>query len=353
MVKIYGDISDSEQDFFDAVNSRFKIIKINSIKEYSDFSKNPHKKKKEIIKEKKENIENKINEKRRTESRISELKNGLKKTNYGIYQTTKMVKKYYGRLKEEKQLELESLRDKKKEISDKIERKKQKLRDFDVEIKKLYKERYEAEKLLKEDIKTLYALKEDINIKKKLQGAYGERQVIKTIKNDFEKEKDYHLINAFNIDLLGKSVRYDEKIQTENKIDHILICPKGIFVIETKYWKTTNEKYNQDVINQVKRTKIILSKTFPKEKNFKFVILTVGKEIHSNISSIKSIPLEDFKSFVLEKETSLKKEDIVSILCKFLPYLNSNQINRFSKTSLKFQKGIIKGKRFIGKLFKK
>ena len=38
MVKIYGDVSDAEQDFFEAVNSRFKIINSDQITTFSKAS---------------------------------------------------------------------------------------------------------------------------------------------------------------------------------------------------------------------------------------------------------------------------------------------------------------------------
>jgi len=355
MVKEYGKISDAEKDFFKTVNSEFKIVEIESIEEYTEFSKNPKSKEKEIISEFEKKIENfKDNQKNKNiELRRKELE--LKQVWSDIFSTAKKVKKYYGNLKEEEQEKLDKLNLRKDNLKESIRELKERLMLLEVEIKESFNEKKYAEKKMIEDLKIIEKQCKNKIIMSKLKGAQGERKVIDTIKNKFSKEKGFHLVNAFDINLMGEAIRIDGKIRTENKIDHILICPKGIFVIETKYWKMVNDGWIKNVEKQVRAAKEVFSKIFDKEINqgLNFVILSVGKEIISNDENINSINLEDFEDFILSKTNCLTKDDLIVIMNKFLPYLGDSQISSFGKGALKFKNNIVKGKRFFGKLFKK
>lgn len=108
-----------------------------------------------------------------------------------------------------------------------------------------------------------------------IYGALGEQKVVKTLET---LSDDFYLINDFDISFSSaiynkREIDYIKSIQ----IDHILVAPSGIFLIETKNW---SEKSLQDLnlrspVQQIKRTNFVLFKLLNNEiSNFH---LSLGK----------------------------------------------------------------------------
>lgn len=67
-----------------------------------------------------------------------------------------------------------------------------------------------------------------------IYGAIGEQKVVKTLEN---LSDDYYLINDFNVAFSPAIYHKQENEYIKSvQIDHILIGPSGIFIIETKNW---------------------------------------------------------------------------------------------------------------------
>jgi len=85
-----------------------------------------------------------------------------------------------------------------------------------------------------------------------LVGAKGEEHVIRVLS---QLPDEYHILNDVNL-YFPKYIYWRERnehIQT-CQIDHIVIGPTGIFLLETKNWKTSDiEKKSDDLKHQVRR----------------------------------------------------------------------------------------------------
>ncbi|MBK7787251.1 MAG: NERD domain-containing protein [Saprospiraceae bacterium] len=91
-----------------------------------------------------------------------------------------------------------------------------------------------------------------------IPGALGEQQVVKTLE---VLPDNCHLINDFSISF-SKAIYYsqgNDYIKTI-QIDHILITPAGVFIIETKNWseKSINNLDLRSPVQQIKRSSFAL-----------------------------------------------------------------------------------------------
>lgn len=98
-----------------------------------------------------------------------------------------------------------------------------------------------------------------------IYGALGEQKVVKT----FEALSDeYHLINDFAISFSPAVYNRQENDYIKSvQIDHILVGPSGIFLIETKNWseKSLESLSLRSPVQQIKRTSFILFKLLNNE----------------------------------------------------------------------------------------
>jgi hypothetical protein len=90
-----------------------------------------------------------------------------------------------------------------------------------------------------------------------LIGAYGEEAVIGSLSH---LPDEYHVINDVNL-RFNPAIRWKETgeyIQS-CQIDHIVAGPTGLFLLETKNWKSSNLEVNADVlVHQVRRSSYAL-----------------------------------------------------------------------------------------------
>lgn len=98
-----------------------------------------------------------------------------------------------------------------------------------------------------------------------IYGALGEQKVVKTLE---ALSDEYFLINDFSISLSpaiynSKEDDYIKSIQ----IDHILVAPAGVFLIETKNWseKSLENLSLHSPVHQIKRTSFVLFKLLNNE----------------------------------------------------------------------------------------
>lgn len=91
-------------------------------------------------------------------------------------------------------------------------------------------------------------------------GALGEQKVVKTLET---LPDEYFLINDFDVSFSPAIYNSQEKNYIKSvQIDHILLGPSGIFLIETKNWsdKSLNNLSLRSPVQQIKRTSFVLFK---------------------------------------------------------------------------------------------
>lgn len=103
------------------------------------------------------------------------------------------------------------------------------------------------------------------NLNSFIYGALGEQKVVKTLEN---LSDDYFLINDFSVSFSPamynrKGNDYIKSVQ----IDHILVAPSGIFLIETKNWseKSLENLSLRSPVQQIRRTSFALFKLLNNE----------------------------------------------------------------------------------------
>jgi hypothetical protein len=98
-----------------------------------------------------------------------------------------------------------------------------------------------------------------------IYGALGEQKVVKTLEN---LSDEYFLINDFAVSFSPAIYNRQENDYIKSiQIDHLLIAPSGIFLIETKNWseKSLENLSLRSPVQQIKRTSFVLFKLLNNE----------------------------------------------------------------------------------------
>jgi len=91
-----------------------------------------------------------------------------------------------------------------------------------------------------------------------IYGALGEQKVVKALEN---LSDEYFLINDFAVSFLPAIYNRQENDYIKSvQIDHILVAPSGIFLIETKNWseKSLENLSLRSPVDQIRRTSFTL-----------------------------------------------------------------------------------------------
>jgi hypothetical protein len=352
MVNAIG-TSDSEKECLDTINDKFQIIEIKSLEDFNDFKKHPNERKEKLISEIDYDI-NKIDDDiRESDPKIYDIKQEIYEVNRRI--TKKIdtkIKLYSYRKKHEIQDEIDGLQNMKKRLEHDLRNLNSKLYSLQQNKNEDLTKKAEADRNIDSDIRKLSELENDRSFLNKLKGAWGEKEVIESTKKSFRDQKHFHLINAFDIDLMAEAFSFKNKIWVKNKIDHILLCPKGFFVIETKAWDDYYQTGIQEITDQLEKSKQVLEKIFGVDnkinKSAKFVVISTKKYIELNPDcGFYSVKLENFKDFINKQDDVLTGGDITIILDKLSPYLNEDHLSKTSKTVIKLKSGLTKTGRFL------
>jgi hypothetical protein len=350
MVQLYG-VSDAEKEFLRYLNAHMTEIKSDTLSKYQDFSNYPNEKKTNISKLLNLEIDELKAIKRSYYNENGLILNKLKRINGQISYKYRAVQKYYGHIRQNIKNEIYQLKNEKSELEHKFEKTKNKGYLLKTKIQDMKSFMNSTLKSIDTDINELNKLNKDKKFITLRKGAFGERNVISHIKLVYDNDNEFHLINGFDIKLLGKAINIDNHTLCENKIDHILICPHGLFILETKAWKNYTEEGKNQIIKQLKKIKKVFEKTFSKKIDLNFVnIFLICTEkfipLEEN-NSFKSIHLKDLKNKINQKEIILSKDEITLILNTFLPHLNSNHVSNRDKFNIKLKTAFVKVKRYI------
>jgi hypothetical protein len=161
-----------------------------------------------------------------------------------------------------------------------------------------------------------------------IYGAIGEQKIVK----ELEKLTDeYVLINDFTIEFHPRIYyRQNNDYIKSIQIDHVLLSPSGIFIIETKNWSQESmENLNlHSPVQQIKRTNFALYRLI----NEKISIINTHHwgdrkiPLRNLIVLIKNKPIEEFQHVKI-----LALNELLSYIKYFQPCLSNKEVQLLSE----------------------
>jgi len=164
-----------------------------------------------------------------------------------------------------------------------------------------------------------------------IYGAYGEHKVVKELEH---LPDDYYLINDFSLSFNNAIYNHADKDYIKSiQIDHIIVGPSGIFLIETKNWseKSLDNRSLRSPVQQIRRTSYILYKLFSTGLgNYKL-------ELRKHHWGDKKVPIKNLIVFVSSKPKEqfqyvkiLTVSELVNYIQYFDPILSFSETERIS-----------------------
>ena len=168
-----------------------------------------------------------------------------------------------------------------------------------------------------------------------IYGALGEQKVVKELEN---LSDDYILINDFTCSF-QPPIYYKQEDQhiKSIQIDHLLISPAGVFLIETKNWseQSLNNLNLRSPVEQIKRT------------NFALFKLLADEASNSNLGlsrhhwGIRKVPIKNLIVLINQKPKEefqyvkvLTLKELTSYIKYFAPVLLANERERITNRIL-------------------
>lgn len=169
-----------------------------------------------------------------------------------------------------------------------------------------------------------------------IHGALGEQQVVKTLE---ALSDEYYLINDFAVSFSPAVYNRQENDYIKSvQIDHILVGPSGIFLIETKNWseKSLKNLGLRSPVQQIKRTSFVLFKLLNNEKSNYHLRLDShhwGEKkisIRNLIVLTNTKPKEEFKYVKI-----LTINELLGYVNYFKPTFSINETQRIAEFTLR------------------
>lgn len=168
-----------------------------------------------------------------------------------------------------------------------------------------------------------------------IYGALGEQKVVKTLEC---LSDDYYLINDFSVTFSQAIYNRQENDYIKSvQIDHILVAPSGIFLIETKNWseKSIKNMSLRSPVEQIKRANYALYHLLNSDKsNYR---LRLDKHhwgdkktpIKNLIVLTKTKPIEEFQYVKI-----LTTNEIINYLNYFQPIFSTRETKKIAEIIL-------------------
>jgi len=166
------------------------------------------------------------------------------------------------------------------------------------------------------DIRSKVSILQSVFTSPDFAGAIAEMELIEKLKT---LPDNYYLINDVKISLID-SIRFDGEWLTSAQIDHLVISPYGIFVIEVKNWskKFTLDGNYFDPYHQVKRARYLCHRVIGEKYNLKTrsIIAYKGSIPEKPIESqSRVLQIEKVKGYVLWlKETNADDQTLEEVV---------------------------------------
>ena len=169
-----------------------------------------------------------------------------------------------------------------------------------------------------------------------IYGAYGEQKVVKTLET---LPDDFFLINDFAVSI-SPAIYYKQENEyiKSIQIDHLLVAPAGIFLIETKNWseKSLDNLSLRSPVNQIKRTSFVLFKLLNNEMS-NFQLRLEQHHWGDKKVSIKNLivltntkPIEEFQFVKI-----LTLNELLGYINYFKPIFSKNETQRITDFLIK------------------
>lgn len=164
-----------------------------------------------------------------------------------------------------------------------------------------------------------------------IYGALGEQKVIKTLE---ALSNEYFLINDFAVSFSPAIYNRQENDYIKTvQIDHILVAPSGIFLIETKNWseKSLENLSLRSPVHQIKRTSFVLFKLLNNEMSNYHLYLDKHHwgdkkiSIRNLIVLINTKPKEEFQYVKI-----LTLNELLGYVNYFKPIFSSTETERIA-----------------------
>lgn len=164
-----------------------------------------------------------------------------------------------------------------------------------------------------------------------IQGASGEQQELDELK---KLPDNFYVVN--NVQLNFSKPLYEPRSGQRiysTQADHVVVCPSGVFLIETKNWsrRTANFDLNFSAFDQIKRTNFALYcyfnprvngffSYFFKRKKIKIrsVLLMTGHMTDDNDRYVKVLNLSQLRTYIERFKAELTDKEIHGLLRKLI-----------------------------------
>lgn len=182
-------------------------------------------------------------------------------------------------------------------------------------------------------------------INSSIYGALGEQKVVKELEN---LSDEYFLINDFSISFSTAIYNKQENDYIKSiQIDHVLISPSGIFIIETKNWSehSIRNRSFRSPIQQIKRTNYAMFKILSGEINnynlnldqhhwgnrkipIRNLVVMTNSKPTEDFQFVKVLTLNELLSYIKYfKQTFSNKETIE--IANYLLRIGQNKVLKF------------------------
>lgn len=353
MVVVYG-VADSELRLFKKLAGKFKVFEFNTISDFEDFRQNPDPFTNSIIGKSNDKLANYNQKIVRCELKINELNDGIREADKEIEFRSNGLKKwpnsknireqYYSAINRKQRYKSERTQEENKLI----------------ELKTNLKQVWEDNKTLSYDIKRdkekADELANDFELRKLFKGYHGEVEVIEYIKKQFDEWPDVYLINSIDVNAMGKGFSSEKGFIQGISIDHLLVCRKGVFILETKNWKSYDETNFLKIIQQLQKLELVFRSEFNEsigKDKIKAVLLRCSDVDLVEKCPFDTVKLNEFKEYLTNESDKLSHDETIYVLNTILPFLNEQHINQSTKIKLKAHKTYIDTKNTVKSLFKK
>ena len=172
-----------------------------------------------------------------------------------------------------------------------------------------------------------------------IYGALGEQKVVKELEN---LSDDYIIINDFSVSFSPAVYNIQDNDYIKSvQIDHILVAPSGIFLIETKNWseKSMENLTLRSPVQQVRRTSFVLFKLLNNEMSNYYLRLDRHHWGEKKISIKNLIVMTNTKpqeEFQYVKVLTLK--ELLGYVNYFKPSFSGNETQRIADFLLSINK---------------
>ena len=136
----------------------------------------------------------------------------------------------------------------------------------------------------------------------------------------------YYVINNVLM-MLSKSVfwkKYREYVRSA-QIDHIVVGPSGVFLIETKNWgNKTFQSSSFSPHKQIDRASLVfflsMKRSFEGKIPTRNVVVTINRNPYLNYKYVKQVHISGLNSFILKMQSVLTISDVKRIADRIIPH---------------------------------